>query len=133
MQYIPLAGRILFSLVFIMFGFGHFTDAQMMVDSGMVPSFLPGKLMIVYLTGVVLVAGGLSVLVGYKAKLGALALGLLMLGTTFLTWAPQLADGGQVEMAMFMKDMALAGGAFLLFHFGAGPMSLDARAAGSNA
>jgi putative oxidoreductase len=33
----------------------------------------------------------------------------------------------QVQMIMFMKNVAMLGGALLLSQFGAGPWSLDAR------
>ncbi|MBT3448612.1 MAG: DoxX family protein [Bacteroidetes Order II. Incertae sedis bacterium] len=130
MKFIPLIGRVLFSAMFIMFGIGHFTDGQAMIDGGMVPSFLPFPMLIVIATGVVLVLGGVAVLVGYRTKEAALGLAVFLLATTFLTWAPMLSTGGQQAMTMFMKDMSLAGAALLLSHFGAGPMSLDAKQSG---
>jgi putative oxidoreductase len=33
----------------------------------------------------------------------------------------------QMQMAMFMKDVTMTGGALLVSEFGAGPLSLDAR------
>lgn len=126
MKYAPLVGRILFSATFIMFGMGHFTDAQNM--AGMVPDFLPAATVIVYLTGILLVAGGLSILLGYRTKIGGLILFGFLLSTTFLVHSSGFAAGDQMATAMFMKDLALAGGALLISHFGAGSMSLDARA-----
>lgn len=125
MKYAPIVGRVLFS---IMFGMNHFTAGDTM--NGMVPSFLPFPGLIVLATGVLLVLCGLAVLVGYKTKVAALALGVFLLGTTFLTWAPQLAGAGDnvIPMTMFLKDMSLAGAALLVSHFGAGPMSMDAKA-----
>ena len=125
MHYAPLIGRILFSAAFLMFGVGHFMDAEMM--AGMVPGFLPAKTFIVYLTGIVLVAGGLSVLLGYRAKQGALLLFVFLLLTAFFVHASGFAAGDQMATSMFMKDLALAGGALLIAHFGSGPMSLDSR------
>ncbi len=127
MKYVPVLGRVLFSIVFLVFGLAHFADTQTMLESGAVPSFLPMKTVVIYLTGIVIVGGGVAVLLGYRTKQAALALGVMMLGTAFLTWMPQLADGGMVEMGNFMKDMSLAGAALLISHFGAGPMSMDAR------
>jgi len=127
MKYIPLLGRILFSIVFLVFGMAHFADTQAMLESGAVPSFLPMQTLVIYVTGIVIVLGGLGVLLGYRTKQAAMALAVMMLGTAFLTWLPQVADGGVVEMGNFMKDMALAGGALLISHFGAGPVSMDAK------
>jgi putative oxidoreductase len=128
MKYAPIVGRVLFSVMFIMFGMNHMTAGDTM--NGMVPSFLPFPGLIVLATGVLLIVGGIAVLVGYKTKLAALALAVFLLATTFLTWAPQLASAGDnvVPMTMFLRDMSLAGAALLVSYFGAGPMSLDAKA-----
>jgi putative oxidoreductase len=42
----------------------------------------------------------------------------------FWTVADRMA---QVQMVMFMKNIAMLGGALLISQFGAGPLSLDAR------
>ena len=128
MQYIPLVGRILFSAVFIMFGLGHFTQTAMMAEN-LVPAWMPAADLVVILTGVVIVAGGLMVLLGYKAKLGGLILAAFLIPVAIMVHGPGFAAGDQVGTGMFMKDLALAGGALLISHFGAGPMSMDNKAA----
>jgi putative oxidoreductase len=128
MKYAPLVGRILFSAIFLAFGMNHLTDAGSL--TGMVPDFLPAKTAVVMITGIVIIAAGLMVLLGYRAKLAGQILFVFMLLTTFTVWAGRLADGGEVAMTMFMKDLALAGASLLIAHFGAGPMSLDEKAAG---
>lgn len=129
MKYAPLVGRILFSLIFLMFGMNHLTDPQMMIDNGMVPDFLPLKSVIVILTGIVIILGGLSVLLGYHAKLGGLILFAFLVPTALLTWGGGFINGDPTATAMFLKDLALSGAALLIYHFGSGPFSLDARAA----
>lgn len=126
MKFVPLIGRILFSLVFIMFGFNHLTSAAGM--TGMVPGFLPAKTLIVYLTGIVSVGGGLMVLVGFRTKLAALALALFVLSTALFVHASGFFAGDMNATSNFLKDLGLAGGALLIHHFGAGPMSLDHKA-----
>jgi putative oxidoreductase len=42
-------------------------------------------------------------------------------------WAVKDAMMAQVQMAMFMKNLSMLGGALAFFYFGAGPVSLDAR------
>jgi len=128
MKYAPLVGRILFSLIFLMFGMGHLTDPQMMIDNGMVPGFLPFPTFVVILTGVAIIAGGLSVLLGYKIKLGSLILFVFLLATTLLVWSGGFFEGDQMATTMFLKDLGLAGAALYIYHFGAGPFSLDAKA-----
>lgn len=126
MKYAPLVGRIMFSAAFLMFGMGHLTDSASM--TGMVPSFLPFPGLIVILTGLLLIGTGLAIAVGYKAKLAGLILAVFLLSTAFLVWSPGFAAGDETATLMFMKDLALAGGALLISHFGAGPMSMDAKA-----
>lgn len=125
MKFLPVIGRVLFAAPMIIFGFGHFGSAADM--AGMVPSFLPAPEIMVYLTGALLVATGLSIAVGFKTKEMALVLALFLLSTAFLVWAPQLSTGGNTAFAGFMKDLGLAGGAMLISHFGAGPMSMEAK------
>ena len=128
MKYAPLIGRILFSAIFIMFGISHFTMTQDML--GAVPAFLPAPTMIVYLTGLIVTLGGIGVLLGFKTRESALALAFFLLGTAFLTHFGGFADGDPASSANFMKDLSLAGAALMLSHFGAGPMSLDAKNSG---
>ena len=136
MKFLPVLGRLLFAIPMLMFGFGHFGGAQMMVDNGMVPSFLPMPLVIVYLTGVLLVVCGLAIVVGYRTKQAAMVLALFLAATSFLVWAPQLATASpemeQVVFGSFMKDLGLAGAALFMAHFGAGPMSLDHKKESEN-
>jgi len=73
---------------------------------------------------------GLSVLLGYRARLGAWLIVLFLVPvslTMHAFWAVQDPMMRQFQMAMFMKNIGLLGGALLITQFGAGPMSLDAR------
>jgi putative oxidoreductase len=42
-------------------------------------------------------------------------------------WAVKDWMMAQVQIAMFMKNVTMTGGALLVSQFGAGPLSLDAR------
>ena len=127
MKFLPVLGRLLFVTPMLIFGFGHLGDAQTMVDNGMVPSFLPAPILIVYATGGLLIFCAISIAIGYKTKQAALALAIYLAGTTFLVWAPLLSSGDQVAFGMFMKDLSLTGAALFIAHFGAGPMSMEAK------
>ena len=70
MKFVPLLGRILYSAIFILFGFGHFTETDAMRE--MIPQFLPAPTLIVYVTGVVIIVSGVMVLIGYRARQAAL-------------------------------------------------------------
>jgi len=82
------------------------------------------------LSGVLAIAGGLSILLGYRAKLGAWLIVLFLVPVTFMMhkfWTVQDPMMAQVQMIMFMKNISMLGGALLISQFGAGPFSLDAR------
>ena len=42
-------------------------------------------------------------------------------------WAVKDPMMAQMQMIMFLKNLSMLGGAFLISQFGAGPWSLDAR------
>lgn len=129
MQYLPLIGRILFSAIFILFGLGHFTQTAVMAEMW-VPDWAPAPTLVVLVTGADIVVGGLMVLLGYKTKVAGLMLAAFLIPVAIFVHGPGFAAGDQVAAGMFMRDLALAGGAFLIAHFGAGTMSMDSKAAG---
>jgi putative oxidoreductase len=75
------------------------------------------------------VVGGLSILLGYRARLGAWLIVLFLIAVTPLHnfWAVHDPMMAQIQMTMFMKNISMLGGALLISQFGAGPVSLDAR------
>ncbi len=122
-----LAGRILYSLIFLLAGPFHFShqDIAYAAQQG-VP--LPGLL--VPASGVIALAGGLSILLGYRARVGAWLLVLFLVPVTLMMhnfWAVKDPMMAQMQMAMFMKNLSILGGALLISYFGGGPLSLDAR------
>jgi putative oxidoreductase len=116
-----MAGRILLSLMFIMAGFdkiGGYEGTQQYMESMGVPGML---LPLVIITEV---GGGLMVLVGFYARYAAVALG----GFSVLAALFFHADfANQMQMALFMKNLTIAGGFAMLFVAGPGPWSIDAR------
>lgn len=126
----PLAGRIFLTLIFVSSGVGKIFQwdgtAAYMVAQGMplVPYFLFGAI-------VLELAGGLSVMLGFKARLGAVALLVFLLPATFIFhafWALPEAEQ-QIQMIMFMKNLAIMGGLLMIVGRGAGPFALDNRKA----
>lgn len=81
-------------------------------------------------SGVLALAGGLSILLGYRAKVGAWLLILFLAAVTpmmhnFWTVADPMMH--QMQFIMFMKNLSMLGGALFISQSGAGPWSLDAR------
>ncbi len=106
-----LIGRIIAGGFFLMNGFNHFAKLGMM--SGYAKSKgtpLPG--LAVGGSGVLLVLGGASLLLGYHPTVGAILLVIFLLGVSFPLhnfWAVQEPQAKMTEMVNFMKNMALLG------------------------
>jgi putative oxidoreductase len=126
-RYLVVAGRVLFSAIFLMAATSHFSAKGIAYAAS---QGVPMANVLVPLSGLLAGAGGLSVALGYRARLGAWLLVLFLLPVTLIMhafWAvpdPQMA---QVQQAMFMKNVSMLGATLLIAYFGAGPVSIDAR------
>jgi putative oxidoreductase len=130
MRYVYLIGRILFALIFVMASPRHFSHEgiQHAADLG-----VPLAGLTVPISGVMALAGGLSVASGYKTKWGAWLLVGFLVPVTLLMhafWRAPDAVQAHIQQAMFAKNISMLGAALLLTQFGAGPMSFDARKSG---
>jgi len=127
MKYLPLIGRILFSIIFIMSGFGHLFSYSQMVGYAEQMG-VPLASVAVPVTGIMILLGGLSIVFGYQVKWGSLLLIVFLIPTTFIMhpfWKIEDAMQAQMQMIMFMKNLGLLGGALMFYYFGSGPLSLD--------
>jgi putative oxidoreductase len=106
------------------------TTAEHMAGQGMfaVPVFL-------FLAILVEVLGGLSVILGYKARLGAVVLALYLIPVTLVFHHFWTFEGAamQNQMQHFMKNLTIIGGLLTLAAAGAGRLSLDAAGEGWSA
>lgn len=124
----PALGRVLLSAIFIMSGihkiFSWNETSEQMTNEGMflVPLLLLGAI-------VLEVGGGLSILVGYWARVGAAALVVFLIPTTLIFHDFWTYEGQeqQAQMMHFVKNLAIMGGLLLVLGFGAGPISVDDR------
>jgi putative oxidoreductase len=125
--FVVLTGRVLFSAIFIIAGLFHFSqqDIGYAAHSG-----VPMAEFLVPASGILAIAGGLSILLGYRARIGAWLLVLFLIPVTLLLhnfWAVKDPVMAQMQMAMFLKNVSMLGGALLITQVGAGGLSLDAR------
>ncbi len=124
MRYVVVLGRLFYSAIFIMAGFGHFSSKTIEYASTM---GLPMANLLVPLSGVIAILGGLSILLGYMAKIGACLIVLFLIPVTLTMhkfWGlpdPMMASMQQVH---FLKNLSMLGGALLIAYFGSGPCSL---------
>lgn len=98
------------------------TVAEHMAREGIV---LP-KVALVITIGLLLL-GSVSVIVGYKARIGALLLFVFLAAATFYFhdfWNMNLEDA-HVQQIMFMKNISMLGTMLFIMAVGAGPWSLD--------
>jgi putative oxidoreductase len=83
---------------------------------------LPG--MLLPLVILVEVGGGLGIMIGWQTKLAAIALAVFSLASAAF-FHNNFSD--QIQVIMFMKNIAIAGGLMLLVAYGAGSYSVDNR------
>ena len=105
-------GRIVFAIPFTMFGMMHLVMAGNM--TGMVPSWVPGGVFWVYVTGLALVAAAVSIISKKQIYLASLLLALLMAVFVMTIHLPAVFGGDQMAMGSMLKDISLAGGALLI-------------------
>jgi putative oxidoreductase len=125
MKNLVVLGRILFSLIFLGTIMSHFTSgaASYAQEKG-----VPFAFILVPLSGIIAIAGGLSIAFGYKAKIGAWLIVIFLIPVTLMMhafWKETDAMQMQMQMTNFMKNTSMLGAAFLIAYFGAGPCSLD--------
>lgn len=124
MKILVLLGRIFYSVIFIGSGIGHFSQSAM--DYAQMHG-VPMANFLVPASGLIALLGGISILLGYKARLGALFLIIFLVPVTLMMhnfWMVTEPGVELIQRAMFMKNLALLGAALLIFYFGSGPMSV---------
>ena len=123
---VAVTGRVL-CIIFLMAAVGskipHFSDVAHLMDSKGIPQ---PKLM---LAGAIvfLLAGSLSVITGYRARIGAsMLLVFLVLATYYFHnfWAVAEGQAQQEQMIQFMKNLSMMGAMLFIIGNGPGPMSI---------
>lgn len=123
MDALPTVGKFLYAIPMAIFGLLHFMMAGAM--AGMVPSFVPGGIIWVYITGVALLAAAAAIMIDKHAVLAAQLLGVMLLIFALSIHLVAVIGGDQAAMSMVLKDTALAGGAFVLSGVLGGGASTD--------
>jgi putative oxidoreductase len=124
---VVLLGRLFFVLLFLISAPDYFSQAGIGFAAS---QGVPLASLAVPLSGLLALAGSLSILLGYRARLGAWLIVLFLVPVTFTMhkfWAVTDPTMAQMQMINFMKNVEIIGGALLISQFGAGPWSFDAR------
>jgi len=125
---ITIVGRFLLALMFILSGFDkliHIEGNTAYMASGGLPAISA----LTVAVGLVELVGGLAVATGFQARWAALALALFTLVASFIYhryWSLP-ADQQMVQQLLFLKNMAVAGGMFLVAALGPGPGSIGSK------
>lgn len=119
--YVPLVARIFIGLLFVVAGFGKLGDVAGFtgyLTSGGLPAFFAWPTIALELLG------GIALIAGFQTRIVSVLLaGFTLLAALLYHFQP--AD--QMQMTMFLKNLAIAGGLFLLFANGAGAVAVDKR------
>ncbi len=120
-KYIPLIGRAFLAAIFLKAAvantLGFSGIAAMMTEKGLpVPQLL--LLGNIFCTFV----GGLSILLGFKPRIGAILLIIFLVPTTFVFHNPFTDPNNWND---FLKNFGLVGAMLLIYYYGTGPVSLD--------
>lgn len=108
-------GRALFGGYFLYNGINHFMHRDNMTGYAQSKG-IPAPEVAVQATGAMLVLGGLSLVTGYKPKLGSALIAGFLAGVSpsmHAFWTEQDPQQRQAEMLHFMKNLGLAGAAML--------------------
>jgi putative oxidoreductase len=126
---VPLIGRILLAVLFILSGVSKLADPA--GTQGYIASVGLPLPLLAYIVGLVVeIGGGAMLLVGYRTRVAAIALALYtVVAAVFF----HHAFGDQNQFIHFMKNLAITGGLLQVAAFGAGAFSVDNRRAATPA
>lgn len=121
-----LVGRIVVGGFFLMNGMNHFMKTADMARYTRSKG-VPAAGAAVLLSGLMLLAGGLSLLLGYLPRVGVAILVVFLVPTAFLMhdfWKLEDPQAQMAEMGNFMKNLALAGALLMTLPLETWPYSL---------
>jgi putative oxidoreductase len=125
---IPLAGRVLLSLLFFVAGYNKIINV-----AGTAGYFgklaLPMPEVLVWLVIAVELLGALLILIGWQTRLVAWIMAIFTVGTAILGHKFWGVDPAQFsnQLTQFLKNLAIAGGFLMLAAWGPGRLSADRR------
>jgi putative oxidoreductase len=112
-----MIGRLIYGGFFINAGLDHLRHRAMMMPYAAAKG-VPAPTAAVVLTGVQLLAGGLSIVLGLWPRVGLVLIALFLLPTSFMMhayWKVPDPAGRTMDRVQFLKNMALLGATLMLF------------------
>ena len=105
--------------------FGHFSSSA--IESAAAHG-VPFASIVVPASGILALLGGVSILLGYRARFGAFLVLLFLVPVTVTMhrfWGVADPQVAALQRVMFMKNLSMMGAALMLMYYGSGHMSLD--------
>jgi putative oxidoreductase len=126
---LTLLGRVLLCAIFLMAAVGNKIPDFTGVASYMEQHHVPQPQLLLVGAILFLIAGSVSVILGYMARLGAILLLVFLVLASYYFHNFWDYDGQrqQQEMIQFLKNVAIMGAMVLIIANGPGPLSLDDR------
>lgn len=124
---LPLLGRILIALIFVLAGIGQL-GAIAATSANMAKHGVPYANDLVWGVVALEIGGGAMLIVGFLARLVALALFFytLTLAVLFHAYWALTGAAAHAQYNDFFQHLAMMGGMLFVVAFGAGPYSIDA-------
>jgi putative oxidoreductase len=134
-DYVQAIGRVLVSVVFIVFGFLQFTNIGVYIANPTVVKVagLTGGVLsptiIAYLVAAIDLFGGILILIGYQTRWASIVLIVFVILTLIFAHNFWTMDGPAraANQAHFYKNLAIIGALLFLINAGPGTCSLDHR------
>lgn len=117
MDIVLVISRVLFALMLVNGGLAHFRQLDAMAGYAQFKK-VPAARLSVQLSGLLLFLGGLSLILGVWADLGAIALTVVLLAMALKMhdfWTQTDPQAKQTETISFFKNVSMAGGALFMF------------------
>ena len=117
MNSILLIGRVLFAFIFVTSGLNHLAKVDAMAGYAKFKK-VPAAKFSVLVSGALMALGGLSIILGVYADLGALVIAILLIVMALKMhdfWTQTDEQAKQTEMISFFKNISMAGGALIMF------------------
>lgn len=123
---LPLLGRILLALIFVISGYkkiGGFEQTAAYMTS----KELPYADVLLVLTIIVELGGGILLILGWKARWAAAAFFLFLIPVSLIFHPFWAVDAAQMQNQFnsFFKNLCIMGGMLYIIAYGAGPLSVD--------
>jgi uncharacterized membrane protein YphA (DoxX/SURF4 family) len=116
--------RALFVSLFLLSGVTHFTNLDHYI--ALMHEQIPFRIPLIYLSGLVELAGALMILLNWRPRLGAWLLVAFLIPVTIVVHGYEMLNAEDetirlLQQAHFLKGTALTGAALLITQLGVGP------------